>query len=1015
MIGIDRYVIVAGSLLARETMTGNSRPHPLFELQLLGLPSIRRQDGTLEQLVLRQSKRFGLLTYLVLQEGPVPRDLVLANFWPHLDDHAARRALRQAFHFLRETLEGEAFFSSKSSVGIRPECWWCDVTVLEEAFQEHEWERVVSLYHGEFLSGFHLSQVDTELEFWMEEKRQRLREYAHTALRKFAEEKRTAGHERQAIDLLRQALALNTFDEVLLRELVGLQDKRGDRAGAIETYERFASRLRNDLEIEPAEETQTLVHTIKAKRLQIGSQEEEDLKKAVYQEMPRPITPLVGRGKEIDAASSLLRRDDVRLVSLTGTGGIGKTRIAIEVARQMVTEYEGVCYVALSSANRGFLVELAASLGLREDSRKTASIVVAHLSDRRVLLVLDNFETVLSEAGCLLEILAGTPRVKVLVASARPLRIPGEHEVPVEGLQLPTGDSLLGGQWPLNSEAVAYFLQCAKSIDPQFALSESNGEAILRACRAVDGIPLALELAASRLRELPIQELAIRLESGIALLGEERSTRPKRHRTMASAIWWTAKSLDPMEYELFLALSIFEEAFSLRAAEALFRKLFATRNGVWDAMGALTERGLVKRSFVLGGDSYSEMLSAVRVEARNELLKSGKADACRRGLIRHYSAWLRAGKRYYCSAEEGRWLRQIERESKSITSLLNWALDHDPVHAAGLVLGMWYYWWSRGLAAQGYVIVKRLLQRRDPLAQTIQGQLLVAAGNLALRCDDDDAVTCLEGAVEIFRADGNRARLGWALQSLGIALREKGELDKAAQPLEEALEIGLEAGNDNRVAFCQQALGKLALLRNDQDQAVGFLEGSLHSAQACGDRATAAWALIGLGDIALVRGFPDEALEYYGRARAQFEELGQKIDVALTLERLARVFSGRGEYSQANSLSFQSLVLYREVGYIPGVLQILVLLARQDLDRREVDRGVRILAGVQGVAEGSLAEPSLLTRIEDTLVVARSQCDEERFDALWRVGKTLSIDELVQMARERDAPVTLGLARQAEQ
>jgi tetratricopeptide (TPR) repeat protein len=210
-------------------------------------------------------------------------------------------------------------------------------------------------------------------------------------------------------------------------------------------------------------------------------------------------------------------------------------------------------------------------------------------------------------------------------------------------------------------------------------------------------------------------------------------------------------------------------------------------------------------------------------------------------------------------------------------------------------------------------------------------------------------------------------------------------------------------------------LGRLAFLRNDQDRAAHLWEASLRSAHSCGDQAISGWALVGLGDVALCRGSYEEAIEHFERARTQFEKLDQKIDLALALQRLASVFAGRGEYSRANALSFQSLALYREVGYTTGVFQVLVLFARQDLERQEFERGVKLLAGVHELANRSGGEPSLITQIQDIVSGAQSQCRQDRFNLLWRVGKTLSIDELVQIARERDAPVTLELVRQAEQ
>lgn len=1002
---VDRYLagVVAGNT---GVVVGNSGLPRRFELRVLGSPSIRRPDGGNEQQVLRQSKRFGLLVYLALQEGPVPRDLLLANFWPRLDNHAAHRALRQACHFLREALGPRVFTSSKSSVGICTEYLWCDVVALEEAFRQRQWEKVVALYQGDFLDGFHVSQVDTELEFWIDEKRQRARESVHSALREFAEEEREAGNEQHAIDLLRRAVGLDMFDEVLLRQLLGLLDERGDRAGAMEVYGRFASRIQADLDIEPAIETQVLIRAIKAK-----PPDKQEPSTGLYQRLPSNPSPFVGRRREVSTAVSTLRREAVRILSLTGAGGIGKTRVALEIAARLTDDYEGICYVPLAAANGSLFAQLSQSLGLQENGRNPQSSVIAQLTDRRVLLVLDNFENVLAEARDVYRLLSACPHIRILVTSICPLRIPHECEQPLEGLKLPKGGSMLGGEWPLNSEAVAYFLQCAESVSREFSLTERNAESILRVCRAVGGIPLALELAASRLREMPIDELAECLEKGIRLLDDKRSARPERHRTMAAAIAWTAKSLDPQARDLFWILSLFEGPFRLRAAEFATRKLFSGKCEFWNTIGSLTERGLLKRPKT---QPYSEMLAAVRVEARCSLSRTGKADASRRVLIRYYAAWLRAGQRNYCGDDEGKWLEEIDREITSIHALLNWAIRRDPKGATRLVQGLWYYWWSRGLAAQGLEIVERVLSRNGQLPLTVKGKLLVAAGNLAMQDDPGEGIAHLRDAATFFRSKGDRARLGWALQSLGVALREEGKLKESAQQLEEALEMGIESGNDIRVAFCQQALGTLALLLNDNERAEGLLVSSLHLAQRCRDWTTAAWALVGLGDIAISRESSEEAVEYYERAGSHFERLGQKIDVALTFERRARASLSRAARADGYSYGLRALALYQDVGYATGVLQTLALFARHELDRGDAQKGIKLIAGVHTLANGSVIEPSLDVRIQETILEARSQCSRDRYDTLWRLGKSLCLDELIALAKESDSPIPLELARQAE-
>jgi tetratricopeptide (TPR) repeat protein len=518
----------------------------------------------------------------------------------------------------------------------------------------------------------------------------------------------------------------------------------------------------------------------------------------------------------------------------------------------------------------------------------------------------------------------------------------------------------------------------------------------------VDGVPLAIELAAARLREMPVNELADLLEAGVALLGERHSPRPERHRTMTAAIEWTMQSLEREEEELLLALSVCEGVFSLHAAEYTFKRV-CNGKSFWVSIETLTERGLTKRP---GAHGYMEVLATVRNEMRAIAVRLGKAGKYRESLIRYYSCWLRLGHRNFCRNEEAAWLREIDREYKTIEALLQWALYRDPIRASRLVSGLWFYWWNRGLAAQGYATIMRLLKKRGQLSVMAQGRLLGAAGNLAMLEDADEAVGLLREAVQLFESRHNADRLGWAVQSLGVALQEQGSLDEAATYLQKGLEIGLATHNVNRVAFCQERLGKLACLSDLHDDAKQLLVSGLQSAQARKDWSTVAYALCGLGDLAMAEKCYDVAIEHFERARAHFETLGQKIDIASTLERLARIHSLRDEESLAYLNADQSLALYREVDYEPGVLKALIIYADRALVRGDAARAIALLAGIRIHTKDCRAVPGLDTSISELDSAARSKVRKRDYDTFWRKGETLSVDDLVGVAVESGSPGT---------
>jgi tetratricopeptide (TPR) repeat protein len=292
----------------------------------------------------------------------------------------------------------------------------------------------------------------------------------------------------------------------------------------------------------------------------------------------------------------------------------------------------------------------------------------------------------------------------------------------------------------------------------------------------------------------------------------------------------------------------------------------------------------------------------------------------------------------------------------------------------------------------------RLLKKRGQLSVMAQGRLLGAAGNLAMLEDADEAVGLLREAVQLFESRHNADRLGWAVQSLGVALQEQGSVDEAAIYLQKGLEIGLATHNVNRVAFCQERLGKLACVSDLHGDAKQLLVSGLQSAQARKDWSTVGYALCGLGDLAMADKCYDVAIEYFERARVHFERLGQKIDIASTLERLARIHSLRDEESLAYLHADQSLALYREVDYEPGVLKTLIIYADRALVRGDAARAIALLAGIRIHAKDCKAAPGLDTSISELDSAARSKVRKREYDTFGRKGETLSVDDLVGVA-----------------
>ncbi|HUP20005.1 MAG TPA: BTAD domain-containing putative transcriptional regulator, partial [Gemmatimonadota bacterium] len=468
-------------------------PKPLrVELRFLGRISVRAADRSEVDTVVAQSKRLALLAYLALKPGFHRRDTLLGLFWPELDMNGARRALRQALHYLREQL-GDVFVPrGAEEIGVDGERLWCDAAALVRGLAEGD-PAAVDLYEGELLPGFHVTNASPELGFWLDGERNRLQEKAVEALRTGAVDRMAAGDPAAALGLARRALSFDPLNERALRQLMKLLDACGDRVGAIQAFEEFGRRIRADLEMEPSPESEALARRIRAREAPAETPF-APAEPAERRSLPEFITPLVGRGREIAAGAELLRRNDVRLLTVTGPGGIGKSRLTVEIARELEPDYpDGVWYVPLVPVSDPDHVvgAIAQALGVKARDDRLVEAVIERLGDRRALLVLDNFEHLLEAAAEVARILREAPGVDALVASRTSLNLTIEHELLAPPLSLPAPGRRIGVGLPLDSEAVAMFVARARFVDPGFRLDEDNVDSVSEICRRLDGLPLA--------------------------------------------------------------------------------------------------------------------------------------------------------------------------------------------------------------------------------------------------------------------------------------------------------------------------------------------------------------------------------------------------------------------------------------------------------------------------------------------------------------------------------------------
>jgi predicted ATPase len=672
--------------------------------------------------------------------------------------------------------------------------------------------------------------------------------------------------------------------------------------------------------------------------------------------LPAQATPLVGRTGELEALKTLLASPDVRLVTLTGPGGTGKTRLALHAAAEAVESFpHGVWFVSLEAVSDSALLlpTIAQTLGLYESGdRPLEDALHEYLRGRRALLVLDNFEQLLDAARAVSRLLEAAPEVKALVTSRAPLRLAAEHAVPVPPLALPDTSSLPALEALTQYEAVALFLERARAVAPSFAVTDENAPAIAELCVRLDGLPLAIELAAARVKLLPPQALLARLGQRLELLRGGARDRPERQQTLRAALDWSFELLDAGLKTVFARLSVFAGGFRLEAAETI-------SGADLESVDALLEHSLLRSDVQPDGEPRFSMLETIHEYAREQLEREGVADELAARHARWYADWLdaRAAER-----QSGRLVGSWEPEDEehdNIRAALAWARDSGDVvlelrfaTSAGL-----YYWPSRGHLTEGLRWLRDVLARSDGADEGLLARGLLAQAQILWRKGDYEQ--CEELAAEaqaVFERLDERALLAFALMSRSIAAEGLGDFAAEAAYTERAEGLFRELGNRPALAAVLSNRGYAEIIARDFESAERHL--SELAASASGPSrlfATANHAL------ALARlGRLDEAEERFASVlRAAVAERTTEI-LFYGFEGLAAVAACRAEDLRAAELWGVTAGITEATGY------------------------------VLGTAEQSFHE--------ELVPEARARLGDAAFDAAWSLGRRRSFEEALELA-----------------
>jgi predicted ATPase/DNA-binding XRE family transcriptional regulator len=727
--------------------------------------------------------------------------------------------------------------------------------------------------------------------------------------------------------------------------------------------------------------------------------------------LPTYLTSLVGREAEAAEVGRLLEQRTTRLLTLSGPGGVGKTRLAATVAANLSDAYpDGVIFIELASISDPDLVLslIAQSLGIGErgDQSVLFDRVVLALREGQRLLVLDNFEHILSAASLLSDLLRETSELYMLVTSRALLRLSCEQIFTVPPLPLPSrsqfSTSETAARWP----AVQLFVQRAQAVQPGFEVTPENFESILGICRALDGLPLALELAAARVNVLPPATLYDRLQHRLSVLTSGRRDAPNRHRGLREAIAWSYDLLSAEERRLFRWLGVFAGGFSLSTAETVCGEPEAPTD-VLEGIAALVEHSLIQiqPQAQPGRDNEPRfrLLETIREHALEQLVAAGEVQAARR---RHALACLdlaEAAERHLLSPQRGTWLRRLDTDLDNIRAALAWSVSPDGDAEIGqrLVGSLSWFWYLRGHLHEGTRLAEQAVRlSSNAVPEFAQARGLMAVGGTAVMLGDGArARPSLDRCCLIFRATGDW-RLAPALGLLGIAETSLGEPTRALESFSEGVVHARAMGHTWLEAYFLTNQGAATLQLGDEATAGEMYRASLRLFEEIGDPWGRGIALRGLANLALRQQDFGTAQELFEAAVPSFRDTGDIRGLAQALIRLgkAAMYAGRVDY--AAETWREALRHWRDLGIWAGVVRCLTGLGWVAATRGSHEHATRLYAAVDRHAKSlDVVFPEQdVAGIDRTLMLLRGWLGDERFGAAWASGAALTLEEAADEA-----------------
>ncbi len=1076
----------------------------LCRIELLGALRVVLPDRAFDRF--RTQKTALLLAYLAHHSNrPHPREHLIALLWPEADLDAGRDSLTTALTSLRRQLEpagvaaGAVIEADRQKIRLNPDAFTTDVAEFERllavalspghgrtaAERATSLREAVALYRGEFLAGFY--------EDWVMLEQARLAERYREALLALAAVDEHSGDLSGALAAARKALSVDPYGEDTHHLVMRLQARQGQPTAAIETYQQLEQRLRDDLNAAPGSPLRDLAEQIRRepeafRSVAVHSPLEEvfaappaaplspSLTSSIPISLPLQTTGFFGRKKEREQLAALLTPASLsglyapkrRLVTLTGPGGVGKTRLAIETARELASSFSGgVWFVSLADVPHPRLLLFALAHALQINTAPAIDLlqqIVEKLSSAPSLLLLDNFEHLLqdqptskidntraADASVLARLLLErAPQVSLLITSRRTLNLGGEQEFPVDVLATPPAQlSASTPQALLEFASVALYQDRAQYVLPDFAVTPRNAEAVGRLCRKLEGMPLAIEMAAAWVKTLSPSQMLERLASQLDLLVSRRRDLPARQRSLRATIEWSYDLLSPELQELFARLAVFRGGWDLKAAEAITKDEIAMRSGL-SLKGEATD--LLSSSFVL--DQLTSLVDKSLIFAnaheqpiRYRMLETIRQYAHERLQERDHGATMRARHRDYFLAlteearpnlqgpEQADWLALLEVEHDNLCQALTFCLEDPAGGRAGLQMAivLSQFWLRWGRVSEGRQYLKAVLSRSvEPEDLKARADALNSAGALATRQGDYVAARTLhedglairrrlqdkQGIAQVLNDLGNvaypqgdyiaaralyeeslaisrelqdRPGIARALSNVGLVASVQGDYRTAHALYEESLTISRELQDKRNIAYSLHDLASLATHQGDYATGRALFEESLAIRRELQDKQGIAHCLHNLGGGAVRQGDYVAACALYEESLAISRELQDKRVIAYSLDDLGYVAALQGNFARARALLDESLTIRQELQDKPGIALAFTSYAFLANQEKQAARAARLWGAITSLREtiGAIWSPADQETYEQQAAQARAILGEAAFVAAFEDGRAM--------------------------